>query len=411
MSLAEDKKEELTEIIGHHFGAIKWPAGLRKPEIKSLGRGAFGAAYLVEGVVIKVIELNADYIEGALHSESLFKAEVAGWEELSGVAALSKYLPVYMGHSYFKYVPDAGNRASIQAMTGRTLFMQPAVKVFGCIFQLYEPVQPLDQVITDMKIAAAIGSKVGSKTGSKSRSAPRAVGAAARLLRDETTAARFLNNLIRAYTYLHRAGYVHRDIKPGNILVRTTEDLVDIPIVIDIGLLCKSPCTDTALAGTYRFLPPNYLNRTNRRRGRTFNVNDASGRGLAKRIKEGLFKSLGLRFTLKKPYRSSKSKVQVKTIEQVKPIYNKHTDNYALAITMQDFIQGVRWTNRTMKEYYEQVAHRYIMSMSAFLAAAREPLKILERDRKNANAIRRLIEIERREEPFPPLPDSNSEEE
>ena len=43
----------------------------------------------------------------------------------------------------------------------------------------------------------------------------------------------FMNKVAKAVQTLHEAGYVHRDLKPGNILLRRNGD----PVLIDLGLV------------------------------------------------------------------------------------------------------------------------------------------------------------------------------
>jgi serine/threonine protein kinase len=263
---------------------------------------------------------------------------VEGWRELSQVEKLKRFLPGYLGFYIYKYVPDKNFRKNIAGLEGQALYMVPDVKVIGCIFQEYEEVEPLDFVIRDMLMHSRMR--------------------VSRILKDETTAKMFLDNLIKGYTYLHEAGYIHRDIKPANILVRTDEDKVDVPMIIDIGMLCKTPCPVTSLSGTLAFLPQNYVNAFNRRPGREFNVNNAHKPWLSKKIKDELFKIIGRR--IKHPIRPTRSKVQLENREAVVPFYTVDTDNYALAITIQQFIKHVDWTTKELEEHYEFLTLRYI---------------------------------------------------
>lgn len=52
--------------------------------------------------------------------------------------------------------------------------------------------------------------------------------------RGDRPTARFLQTIVRATGALHRQGYVHRDIKPDNVLMRPNGD----PVLVDFGLAC-----------------------------------------------------------------------------------------------------------------------------------------------------------------------------
>ena len=60
--------------------------------------------------------------------------------------------------------------------------------------------------------------------------------------RGDRQTARFLLTVVRAAGALHRHGYVHRDIKPDNILMRPNGD----PVLVDFGLAC--PLSQSARA-------------------------------------------------------------------------------------------------------------------------------------------------------------------
>jgi serine/threonine protein kinase len=346
--LTDDQRKELAEFAFYAHTRTKKPSNVKTFKIEELGRGAFGAVYLVDGIVVKVLTLTKnDRVEVALQEEKRFLEEVEGWRELSQVEKLQRFLPKYLGFYIYKHVPDKDLRKIAAGLEGRALYMIPDVKVIGCIFQEYEEVEPLDFVIRDMSMHSRMR--------------------VSRLLKEETTAKMFLDNLIKGYKYLHEAGYIHRDIKPANILVRVDEDKVDVPMIIDIGMLCKTPCPVTSLSGTLAYLPQNYISAFNRRPGREFNVENAHKPWLSKKIKDGLFKLIGRR--IKHPIRPTRSKVRLAAPNAVAPFYTVDTDNYALAITIQDFIKHVNWKGDEYKEIYKLVAFGYIKKAAANIAA------------------------------------------
>lgn len=85
---------------------------------------------------------------------------------------------------------------------------------------------------------------------------------------DFTLGWNIISNLTIGLNALHDAGYLHRDLHPGNILIRTTPGpLAEYPIFIDFGLACKTPCTETGRVGAAHYIPQNWytgLERQNR---------------------------------------------------------------------------------------------------------------------------------------------------
>jgi serine/threonine protein kinase/Flp pilus assembly protein TadD len=71
----------------------------------------------------------------------------------------------------------------------------------------------------------------------------------------------FAAQICRALVVIHKAGIIHRDIKPGNLLVRKDGEIV----ITDFGLACSSRPEDTQIArtddcgGTARYMAPETL--------------------------------------------------------------------------------------------------------------------------------------------------------
>jgi serine/threonine protein kinase len=84
----------------------------------------------------------------------------------------------------------------------------------------------------------------------------------------------FFLNVCKGFDAIHEAGYIHRDIKSLNILIRTEEDKKSLwkrfttskktsnpqPILLDFGSVCKVPCDCKSLEGTTgAYLPKNIV--------------------------------------------------------------------------------------------------------------------------------------------------------
>ena len=85
----------------------------------------------------------------------------------------------------------------------------------------------------------------------------------------------FIADIATALHELHKLGIVHRDIKPGNIMISVTDDTVRTALV-DFGISCFSKtrtahigdvippentrgCNGTSMIGTPGFMPPKYI--------------------------------------------------------------------------------------------------------------------------------------------------------
>lgn len=324
------------EIYGTPFGAARAPM-----DVRLLGEGGYGAAFKAGNFVVKLMALrHSGYLKA-------FQEEVRIWTDLDGKPALSDYIPEYQGH----YIVKNSKRVGITYLTAEEVkahTFETDGPLIGALLQTYEPVQSLRSILDEARIT---------------RSIP---------ILQEQNAVKFMEQLMNAYTQLHKAGYLHKDIKPENILVREEMDKRAFPIIIDMGLACKIPCTETHWAGTRGYVPENYAGINRRLPARTYKV-VKKPMNMTRAIKRGLKTLLGMRRI--HPILPTKSAVRVREGAVVAPAYSIETDNYAIGVTLQEIIKRVNWRHAELKQQYESIANYYIFSAAAFVAAQKAKVR------------------------------------
>lgn len=212
-----------------------------------LGSGGSGEVYKVNDNVVKKMEIWSD-------DATAFKKELAVWQEFSANPELKGYIPEFLGGLLKKSSkPPTPNYEDMtrnlnKFTKNRNAWMgSNEPDYYGFIIQKYVPVIDLGE-FTDR-----------FNSGQKF---------------DFTKGYALFNNLINGFEILHNSGYIHRDIKPGNILIRTEGDIT-MPIIIDFGMVCKYPCIEenrcqteeNSPNGTAYFLPQNMLSQNARFEG------------------------------------------------------------------------------------------------------------------------------------------------
>ena len=284
-----------------------------------LGSGGFGDVYKVDYMVVKKMHLTGE------DDVKSFKKELAAWNVFSENPELSLYMPKFLGSSLKKTDKPPMPRYE-NMMANRNKYIKNSKAwmnssepdYYGFIIQTYVPVIDLGEFTERFNT----NKKFNFETGYA-----------------------LFNNLIRAFEVLHDSGYIHRDIKPGNILIRTEGDMT-MPIIIDFGMVCKLPCELENLCtsnnfspnGSSYFLPQNMLSQNDRFDGfkKAFPVKPKQ-RSYFNTLKNTVF--CRRRQTRKGP---NSVKVETKNVK-IRGFYNVASDNYALGLTLEDLVKVIYW--------------------------------------------------------------------
>lgn len=311
-----------------------------------LGEGGFGITYKVGDFVVKKMDLS-DIGE--------FNKEVAIWTEFSSIPELKPYIPEFLGSELLNGPPKIQlniKLANTNPEKYKAHYKEWAASMYkpnfyGFIFQTYVPVMSMDDFLGRFNETQKFGVSVGVP---------------------------LFNNLVSAFDILHKNGYIHRDIKPGNILIRIGEgNDITKPLIIDFGLVCKMPCEEetaclsnnNTASGTPYYLPVNMV-AVNERNGLPSPIFPVKpkGRSLLNTIKNTLF--CRSRKTRKGP---NSIKVATKNIK-VKGLYNIASDNYALGLVLEELYNVIYWDkNKAEKVAAQTTISRLKSQIVPYLAA------------------------------------------
>jgi len=306
-----------------------------------LGEGGFGSVYLInDRIVAKAVLMDKP------SDEINFNKENISWQLLAQMPELKDNIPHYMGWSVYKYNDVAPHVREFKD--------KKAPSAVGVIFQKYIPVKTLADFIEYP--SPLISYRKGRE---------------------------LFDNLIRAFNALHARGFVHRDIKPQNVLIRTGGGpLENEPIIIDVGMLCKTPCRASSLSGTFPFMPRNFFPAKAREEylGATprFNVAERPVAPIADRLAYYVARRLGRESA--HPVKPTRKVVHVaESPTTVMPNYTPATDNYALALTLEGLVSFIEITEESiegigiMTDIITKMKGEVIAEMAAAVAARRFP--------------------------------------
>lgn len=244
---------------------------------ESLGEGAQGKVYKLGNFVFKTIAFRNP------QQLNRFDAEAAVLRALSGNAKLKDFLP---GFCWAQRTPET-----------------------GYILQRFEPVIPLDKFLTNLK---SEGKKWNIAIGGP-----------------------YILNLVKAMNEIHRIGILHRDIKPGNLLVRLgTPEQQKKPLIIDFGLTCQSRYCEDFEVGSIGYFAPNFFP--------------------SEKLVKSFTKTLAIPRTVRRATAAGEEIVEhvveqkhMRTLNEFPGIFSsKHTDNYALAQTIEEIMEHIGWPEK-----------------------------------------------------------------
>ena len=273
-------------------------------QARLLGKGTFGETFLFSRHAVKKIKLHT-------HSAyTNFVEEVGVWEDLSRIPDLVPFIPKYLGSRVF---PADASRPGM---------------AIGIIIQTYEDVLSLEDYIRKWDTRPLSGD----------------------------VAYKLIMNIKRGFDLMHSNGYIHRDIKPANMLIR--EGMIEMPIIIDFGLVCKKPCKERYLAGTPLYTPLNALN--------PYVSKIIGQRKFPVLKKKGFFDKLFRRKDVIKKMITEQTRMK-----KLDPIYNDAWDNYAVSLVIDEIYGVTNWDGlQEKKEEVETMIYRLGSQIIPFLAAS-----------------------------------------
>ena len=307
--------------------------GILHNRYKSLGAGSYGTVYHIgDYIVKKVIIVDED-------AKDNFHHEVMIWSSLTAIPEMRPYIPVYCSFLLIDNVPPIPSTndysdAWYEAYKEWKRKYGEEHYAYGFIFQQYEPVITLYDFLMEAQRAPF----------------------------SADMSYLFMKDILHAFTLLHKAGIVHRDIKTDNILIRPDAT----PIIIDFGLACRlfdengkrESCEDS-VAGVPDYNPQEYLNKGERKRVPRIFSNQLQS------VKRGLL------WNTRKP-------IRVKVNGVAEPINTPASDMYTLSMSvLRPLVQLTDWSgNRRYERWARRTIQRYeaaiVPQLAASVARARE---------------------------------------